>query len=275
MNKLITMGFGAMLVILVIASAMIPVTTEFSKNIYSYEENENVRYALSDDNDRVEITTTGGIAKINSQPLSELLNSGNQLFMFGDTFIVMYTPTTETTTEAISFFDAASGTSKTGVTKAIFDDKEFQITGTDANSEAFTYSGTYTYAFHASEHGNYCAASGPIIAPDAKVYIVRAVENSTFGVYSGTYDNLEKVFYSSGDLTCEISTEMASSDPDTLKITGITGVTGKFNLIVPLEYPHVSNMDQITRMMVTLSPLFLGLSLFAAMGVYLVRMTKN
>lgn len=278
MNKVTMIGIGSILVIVLISALMIPMTSEFSKNIYSYEENENVRYSLSDRNETVKITTVGGIAKINNYALSELLESGNQLFMFGDTFILMYTPqtTTEgtTTPEAITFFDAATSSSKSGVTSANFADGEFTVSGT-ANDASYTLTGTYSFAFHASEHGEYCAASGPIVSTKATLYLIRAVENSTFGIYSGTYDNMTKLFYSSGDLTdLAISADVNSVDPDTVKITTISGVTGKFNLIVPYEYPHVSNVDSITRTIVTLMPLFVGILLFAVIGVSLTRLTK-
>lgn len=277
MNRITMVGVGSILIIVLISALMIPMTSEFSKNIYSYEENENVRYSLSDRSETVKITTSGGITKINNEPLNEMLYSGSSMIMFGDTFIITYIPASEGVSESITFFDGASGTYNQSLTTATFQKGEFTVSGTNTNDGDFTYSGTYGYMFHASKHGNYCAAAYPIISTEAKIYFIRA-SGGGFGVYTGTYDNMEKVFYSSNDISdLSINVEVEGTDPDTVKIMSVTGtgVTGNYKVIVPLDYPHVSNVDQMTRTIVSLSPLFVGILLFAAIGIYITRLSKS
>lgn len=269
MNKVIAVGIGAMIAIVTIA-VMVPFTMEFGNEIHSMVPNEGgSSYDVMETDAEITLQFIDGIGYINDEKLPEISGSyGSVMLMFGDSFVVRYA------NNGSNFIFAHSG-GFGAVDKITFSDGTWTST-----TSGTTTTGTYDFMMRWVDKGTgeYTCFYNPVgkyVDSDATVYVAQAALTSAGGgngVWTGTMDNLTAIF-SNNNETVPFSYTKAdhTTDPDVVEITEWTGSDGVC-LFIPSKYSFVSGIDTMTRTIVSLSPLFIGIMVFAAMGIYITRL---
>lgn len=268
-NKTMAIGIGAMLIIVSISALMIPISAEFSNNVYSYTSNgENQSYSLIETDRDVELITTNGVGYINGEPVTEFTSGSTILLMFGDTFVIRYSGNSG----AIALL---TSTGNVGITEILFSDGEYTAT-----TETGTITGTYGYLMKWAKNGDYVTYSNMIgkkVDADATVYIAQATTSSESyanGVWKGTINNIQKEYdYLNEADPFTIESEISATNPDVYEITNST-YESTVRMFIPQDYKIVTSTDSMIRMIISLMPLFVGVAGFAAMGITLTRLTK-
>lgn len=269
MNKVIAVGIGAMIAIVTIA-VMVPFTMEFGNEIHSMVPNEGGSYYdVMETDAEITLQFIEGIGYINDEKLPEIAGSyGSFMLMFGDSFVVRYS------VNGTSFIFAHSGGSGSA-DKITFSDG----TWTSTSGETTT-TGTYGFMMRWVDKGTgkftcFYNPVGKYVDSDAKVYVAQAALGSSGGgngVWTGTMDNLTAIFSNNNEtIPFSYTTSDYTTDPDVVEITEWTGADDSC-LFIPSKYSFVSGTDSMTRTIVSLSPLFIGIMVFAAMGIYITRL---
>lgn len=264
--KIIQMGVFAMLGVLVISALMVPVTMEFADEIHSTAANNDATsYNLNSTNKMVELEVIDGFGYINGDRIGADFNFN--MIMFTDSFIIVYAAGNAGNLDAFYFY---SDTTSGAITKIVLNDGEWTATKTDGSE----ISGTYSWVMKYAENGDYFRTETGVttyVDADATIYI--AANNGTdSGLWSGTVNGFNNVFKNNAELADPTITYSSyTTTPDVFSVTGITGGS----LFVPVKYSVITPTDNITKTIVGLSPLFVGIALFAAMGIGLVRINGS
>lgn len=269
--KIIHFGVMTMVSLVMIAGLMVPITSEFADEIHSVDFNENTRYSLAEADHRVEAKIENGMGYINNELVYDDYNS--RMMMFSDSFVLQYNPTAIPHT----FNIFTESTNTVTVTNLVAEKGTWTAT-TSANN---TIQGTYEFLMAWNKNGNYGAIPAAsnveaYVNSDAKVYVcVASVTNNSALLKSGQINNLKEVLnYNITEDDSTITTEQFTTTPNVLKITSFTSTVTPAALFIPLKYDEITGMDNMLKTIVALSPLFVGIMLFAAMGVSLMRLGK-
>lgn len=271
-------AFGAILVIIMIAGLMVPFITEMNDNIVEKNENPEGRYLLSDANTKVIFEVTSDGVMINGI-------TSNTSISIMDTGLI------KINNGRISLFDNQNeiymGLNNVG-DQLILDRGEinYSISGTD-------YTMTYSELLYPSSKGDYSAYNGntTINASNGDpVYVVTwetplSVSSYVDGVRSYEISPIEVSGTSSGNPITDFEGELTftasvaqSEDGKSWKYTGgvqvANGETGITSFILaPRTYDTIGSMGMVITL-TELMPLFTGIGLFAAFGIYLRNQNK-
>lgn len=268
--KIIHFAVVAMVSLVVISGLMIPMTSAFADEIHSVEFNTAIRYSLAETDERVEMKIENGIGTINGEPILD--NYGSRMMMFGDSFIVQYNPTASP--HQLSIFTESQTIPNI---LDIVAEKGVWTAKTSTN----TYTGEYELLMSWNKNGNYGAIPTATtleayVNSDETIFMAAAsVTSSSSLLQSGTIGDLDDLMKSgTEEATITITSEQYTTTPNVTKITSFGSTVSPAALFIPIKYDVITGMDNMTKTMVTLSPLFTGIALFAAMGMGLVRMNK-
>lgn len=271
--KIIHFGVMAMVSLVMIGGLMVPITMEFADEIHSVEFNDSARYTLAETDKEIRLEIVSGIGFVNGEPLNEF--DRYRLTMFTDTFIVNYDPATEPTGR-FQLFNSDGTTAY--LLNLTADDGAWSAT----TSTSTTLTGSYSFAMVWNKNGNYGAADKNTIMyvnNDAKIYFAAMGTNNDSALWSGTVNNLQPIFKLGNAPTVEFTKEVYTGNPMVWKVTtyNITVVgenTTSGVYFAPMKYDVVNSTDTMTKTIIGLSPLLLGIILFAAMGINLMRLGK-
>lgn len=263
--KVTQLGVFAMLGVLVISALMVPVTMEFADEIQSTESNDEANtYNLSSTNRPVTLEIKNGFGYINDERIGE--NFRFNMIMFTDSFIVVYPAANAGSIDAFYMYTA---TATESVVKIDLNNGVW--TATNKTNEVTT--GTYSWVMRYSENGDYYRMGNNSVAyvdSAADIYIVNNTSDVT-GLWTGTVTNFSKVFANTTEVTNPTLTyETYTTTPEVYEVSAITNGT----LFIPTKYHVITSTDNMTKTIVGLSPLFVGIALFAFMGMNLVRTNK-
>lgn len=255
-----------MLGVLVISALMIPVTMEFADEIHSTEANNDATsYNLNSTNKKVELEIVDGFGYINGDRIG--VGFSSNMIMFTDSFIIIYSAGNAGN---IDTFYLYSDTLSTSITEILLNDGEWTATKADGSE----ISGTYSWVMKYAENGNYFRVNTGVttyVDADAPIYIA-IHSGSDAGLWSGKVNRFDNVFKNNIEITDpSITYSSYTTTPEVFSVTGINGGT----LFVPVKYSVITPMDNMTKTIVGLSPLFVGIALFAVMGVGLVRINGS
>lgn len=271
--KIIHFAVVAMVSLVVISGLMIPMTSEFADEIHSVEINDTARYTLAETNKEINLEIIDGIGFVNGEALHDF--DRYRLTMFTNNFIVNYDPATEPTGRFQIF--RSDGT--TAYLLSLMANGGSWTATTTTNT---TLSGTYDFAMVWNKNGNYGAAdrnSTMYVNNDAKIYFAAMGTNNDSALWSGTVTNLQRIFALNNAPSIELTKEIFTENPmvwevSTYTITPVGENTTSGVYFAPMKYDTITSMDVMTKTIITLSPLFMGIALFAALGMGLVRMNK-
>lgn len=276
MNKIIAIGAGAMVAILIIMVGMVPLTAEIADDIHSTGSNKDiVRYSIAETHNRVTVELRDGIGYINNKPIKE--NFAYREMMFSDTFILQYDPGTEPNAVLRLLYISNS----VGTTYNLNDIVAHAGTWTAHTTTNETVTGSYNWIMAWNPNGDYGALiSGQVNTPvylnaDDDVFVCGAASSNLFSLQRGTIGNLETVLIIGDPPTVDITTEQYTEEPDVLKLTAFNGSTAPSAIYVPIKYDIITPTDEIIKTIINLMPLFTGIILFAAMGISMMRLTRS
>lgn len=271
MNRILTMVVSAIVVIAGLAVICVPMTMTFSENIHSVTENTGPTYNLVENADNVELSIENGIGYVNGERIKESNYNGTML-MFGDSFIISYNSGNEGTIENF-FIVTDRGTSNTIID---FTASNGVYSATTASNTTMT--DTYDFILSYDSNGNYMRAyfSGSeeyYVNADSKIFIGWTSAANNSGLYEGTIDSQTAIF-NNGDETggYTITKTQHTTSPDVWKITGMTS---QYSLFIPVEYDMLDGYDNMLRLIVSISPVLIGLFFFISIGMGMVAMTRK
>lgn len=266
MNRIIAIGAGAAVAILVIVAAMVPITMEFADEIHSSESNnDDNSYNLNSTNKMVKLEIIGGVGYINGDRIG--VDFRFNMIMFTDSFIIVYSAGNAGSLDAFYFY---SNTKSGAITEIVLNDGEWTATKTDGSE----MTGTYTWVMRYAENGDYFRMdTGATIYVDADAEIYIAHNNNTdAGLWAGTVSNISNVFKNNTEIADpSITYSTHTTEPEVFAVTGVTGGS----LFVPVEYSIITPTDETIKTIINLMPLFTGIILFAALGLSMMRLVRS
>lgn len=282
-DNIMKLGFGGMLVIILIAGLMIPFITEFNDNIVDKNDNPVGQYMLHDGNKDVTVSIEDGTIFVNNYNIDE-----NKV-MIMDSGIV--TLRYDSSTPTVGFYDRVNDIYTTFKTDSIlnFEDGSITYTGSDGNE----YSMNYEMILYPAKSGNYSVywnsaklnvSNGDVayIISTGSPLFVTAYENgeSSELVTPFTLNSTDKTLSDySGTLTYNVTTSQSEDGKSWIyeggrTVTNEEGTQLSSIMIAPNTYNTEGTMSMVV-ILTELMPLFIGIGGFVAMGAYLVRQKYN
>lgn len=246
-----------------LAAIAVPMISEITDDIHSVERNTGDTFTLTDRTTSCILENTDNGWTMDGKLITEFGTRGI-IPMFSDSFVISYDKGSDT----LSFFPSVGERTSTA-TKIVCEDGTYTVT--DNGTET---TGTYEWILKYSKHGDYVEGGvGSKFNASEEIYIVTAI-SSSYGVYGGTTNDIEKFFYSGEDLAYTLTTSEYTSKPDVEQVDAFTIDGSRYFLIVPAYYDVIDSTDEMVKMMFNIAPVLLGLMFFAAIGIYMVRNIK-
>lgn len=273
--KIIHFGVMVMVSLVMIAGLMIPITSEFADEIHSVDFNTAMRYSLAETDDKLELEIINGIGYLNGDTIKD--EYGYRMMMFSDSFVVIYDVSQEPNITAFTLLSVTGSTGASNGIKSIVAEKGAWVATKTDNTQV---TGEYEWIMAWNKNGDYGAAiPGQIAQPlfvnaDSVIYTCGAGSATSISLKKGTVNNLVNVINVGEAPEQTITTEQYTTEPNVIKITEFTSSITPSSIFVPLKYDVITSMDTMTKTIVSLSPLLIGIFLFAAMGISLMRLGK-
>lgn len=273
MEKITRMAFGASLVIVLIAGLMVPFVAEFNDNIVEKNDNPKGRYMLDDHNARVVCDITESGTAVNDYVISAGL-------------IMLDTGVIKINNGSFTLFDTINN--KLYVVNEIGQQIIIEKGSISYTLGSSNYEMPYSELLYPSTHGSYSIFNSNTTVNASNgdsIYLISwngpmMVVELTDGTKSYFMDPVTTSGENLADYTGEVTVTYNASEADDGKSwiyaasSSITteGTTTTY-ILAPNTYDTVGSMSMVITL-TSLTPLFTGIGLFVALGIYLRHQTK-